>query len=206
MHRGEVCCAFVHGGLGNAAPDRLRKAQVPAPVLPLPCPADWGHIPYLCEPNVTRLAHRDSIHPTSLAHHVRDALLPQQGPGCRPPRHLLIFPVPWRTRLPGHCPPPLSDALPAAQPAASAWPSTPRLAGTDALPTPLGSPTPGCPPPLPRLMAGGCSRCRRERRERPREGGAGRRPPRRLLCFCFTLKRRAKCALRSRTGAFPLPL
>lgn len=142
---------------GKRTPRQTQEGPGSRPSVATALPGELGTYP--CEPNVTRLAHRDSIHPTSLAHHVRDALLPQQGPGCRPPRRLLIFPVPWRTRLPGHCPPPLSDALPAAQPAASAWPSTPRLAGTDALPTPLGSPTPGCPPPLPRPMAGGCSRC-----------------------------------------------
>lgn len=109
---------------GKRTPRQTQEGPGSRPSVATALPGRLGTYP--CEPNVTRLAHRDSIHPTSLAHHVRDALLPQQGPGCRPPRRLLIFPVPWRTRLPGHCPPPLSDALPAAQPAASAWPSTPQ--------------------------------------------------------------------------------
>lgn len=145
---------------GKRTPRQIQEGPGSRPSVATALPGRLGTYP--CEPNVTRLAHRDSIHPTSLAHHVRDALLPQQGPGCRPPRRLLIFPVPWRTPSPW----PLPSSPVGRPPGCSASclglafdPSTPRLAGTDALPTPLGSPTPGCPPPLPRPMAGGCSRC-----------------------------------------------
>lgn len=193
---------------GKRSPRQTQQGPGSRPSVATALPGRLGTYP--CEPNVTRLAHRDSIHPTSLAHHVRDALLPQQGPGCRPPRRLLIFPVPWRTRLPGHCPPSPVGRPPgcSASCLGLAFDPSPRWHGCAphprrALPTPLGSPTPGCPPPLPGRWLEDAVDAKARRR---REGGAGRRPPRRLLCFCFTLKRRAKCALRSRTGAFPLPL
>lgn len=83
---------------GKRTPRQIQEGPGSRPSVATALPGRLGTYP--CEPNVTRLAHRDSIHPTSLAHHVRDALLPQQGPGCRPPRRLLIFPVPWRTPSP----------------------------------------------------------------------------------------------------------
>lgn len=187
---------------GKRSPRQTQEGPGSRPSVATALPGRLGTYP--CEPNVTRLAHRDSIHPTSLAHHVRDALLPQQGPGCRPPRRLLIFPVPWRTPSPW----PLPSSPVGRPPGCSAsclglaFDPSPRWHGCAPHPTRLPNAwmSPSAAP------ADGWRMQSMLRRERPREGGAGRRPPPRLLCFCFTLKRRAKCALRSRTGAFPLPL